>query len=406
MTCKEFQARLSELIDNELPDGQETDMYDHAAKCPACDQLLRQTMQLVAGLNELPDSVPVPLAAQAAWRRAVRNEPLARPRRGMERFSRAVAGVAAALLVLCGATWMTRLQPGAPMDVPAAGYSLVEADDDAQPLSEAARGGYDVTGAQRRVYGRMSDGALKKEEDATPPPEITSSPTGAPEMTLRLARSAQLKIETQDFAADCRTLENIVSGSEGYFELREEQDDSLLATVRVPVEGLDDFLSQMEMVGRTVKRVEQARDLSGEYLDIEERLRISQEKLTKLYELERNCQDVNDLVTIAGSISEELAESERLQGSENELRAQTVYASVEIELAEQVEQESAAQEAEEMSVGTRIESGFAQSVDWLKSFCVDAFVLLVSSLPRLIVALPALALVILLIVWVAKKRRR
>lgn len=404
MTCKEFQARLSELIDNELPDAQETEMYAHAEACEACDRLLRQTMQVVAGLNELPSSVPVPLEVQAAWRRAIRREPAERRRRGLERFSRAAAGVAAALLVLCGATWMSRMSPAAPVSTDGRGPQVETAAYTASG-DEGAQAAYDASSAQQRVYGRMSDGALKKEDDATAVPQQEPTPlVSTSETTLRLARSAQLQIETQDFAADCRTLENIVSGSEGYFELREEQQAaSLRATVRVPVEGLDDFLSQMEMVGHTVKRVEQARDLSGEYRDMEARLRVSQEKLEKLYEMQRECQDVNDLVTIAESITEELTENERLQGNEKQLNMQAGYASVEIELAETIA--PSGEEAAAQSVSARISTGFSQSLEWLKSFCVDAFVLLVSSLPRLAVALPALALVLLIVHFIRKRRR-
>ena len=73
MTCEEFRERLSELIDHTLSEEQEARMYAHAEKCGDCEELLRQTTQLVSELNSLPPSVPVPLAAQAAWRRAVRD---------------------------------------------------------------------------------------------------------------------------------------------------------------------------------------------------------------------------------------------------------------------------------------------------------------------------------------------
>ena len=53
-----------------------------------------------------------------------------------------------------------------------------------------------------------------------------------------------------------------------------------------------------------------------------------------------------------------------------------------------------------------MKSGFASSVEWLRSFSTDSLVLLVSSLPRLVVFIPALALVILLIVWIARKKHR
>lgn len=419
MTCEEFRERLSELIDHTLSEEQEARMYAHAEKCGDCEELLRQTTQLVSELNSLPPSVPVPLAAQAAWRRAVREESKPAVCVRISRFSRAVAGVAAALLILCGATFMTRLpqaaQPAALSDVP----ELASAYDGSQDeLEYAPQGDVATYGAQtgtQRVYGRMSDGTLKKEDTGTQTPLTTSGDMGA--MTAqkqepRLARSARLQIETSDFDADCVMLENIVLSNEGYFELREKQDESepsLHAVVRVPAEGLDDFLSQMEMVGKTVRRVEQARDLSAGIHDVEERLNACRSKLQKLYELQDSCQDVNDLVTIAQTISDDIAESERLQSSQSELNSQINYATVEIDLAGHIdadEKKPVTSDAPGESMGERMKSGFASSVEWLRSFSTDALVLLVSSLPRLVVFIPALALVILLIVWIARKKHR
>ena len=47
MTCEEFRERLSELIDHTLSEEQEARMYAHAEKCGDCEELLRQTTQLV-----------------------------------------------------------------------------------------------------------------------------------------------------------------------------------------------------------------------------------------------------------------------------------------------------------------------------------------------------------------------
>lgn len=409
MTCEEFRERLSELVDGELSDEQETRMYAHAEECAPCEELLRQTMRVVAELNQLEPSVPVPLEAQAAWRRAIRSERT--PARGsgrIVRFSRAVAGVAAALLILCGATWMSRLPGPGQTEAPSGGETVAVTALSAEMQGAQNAAVYGTTGDEQRVYGRMSDGALKKEDTQPQDPAVTSDAAGDAGSEVRLARSAALQIETEDYSADCQMLESIVLSNGGYFELREQsQQDgpALHAVIRVPVDSYEDLLSQLEMVGRTVSRVERAQDMSAEYMDVDERLRVCQEKLQKLYQMQDECQDVNDLVVIAQTISEDLAESERLQGSKREIDSQAAYASVEIELAERLSGAAQASAGSEQGVGERIRVGFAQSVEWMKQFCTDAFVLLVSSLPRLVVWIPALALIILLICWIGKKRR-
>ena len=410
MTCEEFRERLSELVDGELSDEQESRMYAHAEECAPCEELLRQTMRLVAELNQLEPSVPVPLEAQAAWRRAIRSERTqARGSGRIVRFSRAVAGVVAALLILCGATWMSRLSAPGQTDAPSGGETVAVTALSADVQDAQGTAVYDAAGDAQRVYGRMSDGALKK-EDSQPQQDsaATSDAAGDAGSEVRLARSAALQIETEDYSADCQMLESIVLSNGGYFELREQSQQggsALHAVIRVPVDSYEDLLSQLEMVGRTVSRVERAQDMSAEYMDVDERLRVCQEKLQKLYLLQDECQDVNDLVVIAQTISEDLAESERLQSSRREIDSQAAYASVEINLAGRLSAAAQADSGSEQGVGERIRVGFAQSVEWMKQFCTDAFVLLVSSLPRLVVWIPALALIILLICWIGKKRR-
>ena len=95
--------------------------------------------------------------------------------------------------------------------------------------------------------------------------------------------------------------------------------------------------------------------------------------------------------------------------SQSELNSQINYATVEIDLAGHIdadEREPVTGDTSGESMGERMKSGFASSVEWLRSFSTDALVLLVSSLPRLVVFIPALALVILLIVWIARKKHR
>ena len=57
-------------------------------------------------------------------------------------------------------------------------------------------------------------------------------------------------------------------------------------------------------------------------------------------------------------------------------------------------------------MGERIGEKFSDSTSWLKTFGEDALVLLVGSLPKLVVAVPALVLLILLIRYLVVRRKR
>lgn len=406
MNCEEFRRRLSEYLDGELDDAQESKMLQHAEACPPCQEQLTQTVLLLDELEKLGDSVPVPLPAQSAWRKAVRALSVRRSS-GFSRFSRAVAGMAAALLVLFGATWTSRingvLPASQPMQASYASNSSGEFDDvGAFPVSLAS------SAAETRVYGPMSDGALKKDDEQTPPPMEDESAAHSPAASvLRVMRSASVQIETQDYEADLAMLDDIVLGNNGYFELREISSQNAMALhaiVRVPVDSLDDFLTELSVIGRTVRKAERAVDASSQFVDLDERLNACEERLNKLYLLQAQCEDVSNLLTISQSISECIAEQESLLGRQNGLSNTVAYASVEINLSEP-ETSPIVQDIGSQTISQRIAQGFEQSLQWLGSFSADALVLLVSNLPRLVIFIPALVLVILLIRWAFKKRR-
>lgn len=398
MNCEDFRSRLSEYLDGQLDDAAESEMLQHAESCPPCQEQLTQTVRLLDELECLGDSVPVPLAAQSAWRKAVRALSSPRPS-AFSRFSRVAAGMAAALLVLFGATWSSRINGASPVTLPIeAAYTSSAVNDlsgstASLPLNTASSLG------EPRVFGRMSDGALKKDDDQTPPPMQDESSAQAPSaITLRLEQSASLQMETDDYEADRTMLENIVLSNEGYFELREESAEKALtlhAVVRVPVDALEDLLNELTVVGRTVRKTERAVDVSDQFIDLDERLNACDEQLNKLYLMQTQSQNVDDLIIIAERISECIAEQENLLGRQNALNASTAYATVEIDLTA----------VSSVPVSERISQGFEESLQWLIGFSTDALVLLVSNLPRLVVLIPALILIVLLICWIVRKRR-
>ena len=102
MNCESFTDLLDRHIDGELDPTQERELLDHAAACGECAHRLRDAellRQVLAGMN---DDVVVPLEAQAAWRRAVRNED---KRKKVRRRLRLASGLAAALVVVLGSTY-------------------------------------------------------------------------------------------------------------------------------------------------------------------------------------------------------------------------------------------------------------------------------------------------------------
>jgi len=105
MDCSEFNRLLDSYIDGDLSEAQRDELGQHAAQCAKCREELAAAEQLRGILSHLNDDISVPLPAQAAWRKAVREEA---HRRRMKRVYSAVGAVAAAFVLLFGVSVMLR----------------------------------------------------------------------------------------------------------------------------------------------------------------------------------------------------------------------------------------------------------------------------------------------------------
>ena len=141
MNCDEVNRLLDLLMDGELTDEQRLELERHGRECPECAASIRETMQLKALMADMEPEVDVPLAAQAAWRNAVREE----ARQGRtRRFRRWAASAAAALVVLVGVGLAMNLRGAPKQDATAVpevaaklAYEAEEADEAAVEAVEA-----------------------------------------------------------------------------------------------------------------------------------------------------------------------------------------------------------------------------------------------------------------------------
>ena len=99
MTCEELNGMLDRLMDGELSEDERRAMTEHGAGCPDCAEAIRATLQMKALFEEMEPEVDVPLAVQARWRGAVREEAARQKKR---RLTRWIGSAAAAVVVLVG----------------------------------------------------------------------------------------------------------------------------------------------------------------------------------------------------------------------------------------------------------------------------------------------------------------
>ncbi len=99
MTCRDYQTRIQEFLDGELPDERVDELQAHCMHCPDCAQYLRRMNELHQKLGLL-ETEPVPQGLHRGIMEAVHREKKKSP---VIRFmSRPAAAVAAAVVLLVG----------------------------------------------------------------------------------------------------------------------------------------------------------------------------------------------------------------------------------------------------------------------------------------------------------------
>ena len=383
MNCETFSEKLDAYIDGGLESAARLEMERHAENCEPCMKLMEEARLLKEMLAEM-SKVDVPLPAQAAWRRAVREE--AKAKKKPIAWTRGLVSAAAAMVVLVAGTMGMRMNQTLPvlnepgiMLLSENGYGVEQ--DRYEERSGTAVIGY-VTG------GLQSDGSV----DDT---KTTETDNASGQTQPVVLRSAERAIESENYDSDVQWLSDLVSEYGAYFEEREEAagaDGSVgrrsKAVVRVPSERLDDFLMELDQLGRTVNRREAAEDVSGRYMDTQSRLdalRLQKEKLT---EMMAESTDVEDLIAIDDKLTEVIAQMESLEGDLRRWESEQSYSKVTLTLCEVFEEKAEAA----ASVGLRMKQGFDESIVWLKEFGQDLLVMLATYGPRLIILVPVLVL--------------
>jgi len=396
MNCEAFSENIDAYIDGGLESAARLEMERHAENCGPCMKLLEEAKALKEMLAEMSE-VDVPLPAQAAWRRAVREE--ARTKRKPSAWTKSIASAAAALVVLVAGTIGMRLDG----DVPASndGIILLAAETGYQEnfQQEAGAGvqplGY-VTGALQSdgSVGKRS-GSLQDSEAAAVQPVVL--------------RRAERSVETENYDSDMQWLNDLVIEYGAYFEERSEAaagSDSTAgrisrAVVRVPSERLDDFLMELDQLGRTVLRSEAAEDVTGRYMDTQSRLDALKMQKEKLTEMLAESTNVEELIAIDDKLTEVIASMESLEGDLRRWESKQSYSSVALTLTEKLQPKT----EEPVSVGERMKQGFNESVEWLKEFGQDALVTLATYGPRLLIFLPVPVLLIAAVCLIRRRKR-
>lgn len=416
MDCKMFIAQLDAYMDSELTRDQREAMNAHAAACPDCGERLETMTRLLTMCAELDEGLSVPLEAQAAWRKAIRQENKVETKaRKKGAFRRWVGGIAAALMLLTGGTFVYR----GDLSLPAgemAQYALFDNTLSSSVVEKGFVSGARLTSAapQSLAFVMEADGPVADVEEAAFEEDASlispDAPVDHPSVVLR---TAQRTITSSAFDQTHKSIQDLVSEYQGYFEeasvsgqsvAQGGQGRSAYMVARVPTQDLDSFLISLDAVGDITSSSESAEDISDRFYDTQARLESYRAQLDRLNQLMGTAANLEDMLLLEDKRTEVMQEIDSLEGQLAGWTSRAQRSSVYISL-EEVQERGQLQPAV-TSLEERIRIAFYDSINWLKVFLQDCAVVLAMAAPVLVVAIPAIIVLCLIISGIKRRRRR
>ncbi len=413
MNCERFEALLTDYLEGTLTSELAAEMAEHAKTCEACAKAEEDMRLILTDLAAMDTSVQVPTEWSQRWRQAVRDEEKTQmlkqeeTRRRKPTSWRAWVSAAAAVLVLVAGSLTVRELIPQTMQEPSADYS--------QALQKA---GYDTFQEQPKMYADSNAGALPvpmpemaadesavsslKSADTAAAPAAGSTVNG-----VKVIRTASYSLATMQFEQDLSAIKALAATYQGWVEYAgvsgdQTRGDTRYAnlTLRIPTESLNDFRTGVTKIGRVTDSSESATDVSESYADTSMRLTTQQTKMERLEALLKNSGDLADILAVENEIANTQYQIDSYESTLRGMDSRIDFTKIDVYLTEETAKDAAS--VKNLTLGERIQKGFAASIKALGQFLQDAAVFLVMALPVILI----LALIALVIILVRRHHKR
>ncbi len=224
----------------------------------------------------------------------------------------------------------------------------------------------------------------------------------------KIIYTVYMNMQTTAFDSAVQNISDLVDQYGAYFESEylsnaSSSYRSASYTVRVPVENLETFLEQVGNVCTVTSMNRYAEDVSENYYDIETRLTTAKTKLTRLQELLKEAQNMEDIIAIEEAITDVESDIDSYSGSIRYYDSQISYSTVTINLSEVYE---VVEEKVPTTFGEKIADSFSQGIKAFGNFIKNFVVWLAGSWTWLIIVIAAIAAATIIICKCAKKKKK
>ncbi|MFF5727115.1 DUF4349 domain-containing protein [[Kitasatospora] papulosa] len=177
------------------------------------------------------------------------------------------------------------------------------------------------------------------ESAGRPSGKAGSAPDPGSAVAVHVIRTATLYVEVRSVTKAVSAARGVAEGAGGLVaeETTERVDDTHDAShlvLRVPQARYDEVLRDLAGAGKLVSRTSNAKDVTGQVVDVESRIATQRASVARVRDLMDKAEKLTDVVTLEGELSSRQAALESLLAQQESLEDRTTLATVTLELSE------------------------------------------------------------------------
>jgi hypothetical protein len=242
----------------------------------------------------------------------------------------------------------------------------------------------------------------------------STTATSVKQTSRKIVKNASLSVETLTYDKTISKLESLVNQYSGYVESSTTEGQGLKSTdasrtanytIRIPSEKLNDFLNSIGSIGNILSKNIKGEDVTQSYFDKESRLTALRIQQTTLQDLLKKSGNLADLIQINNSLTDVNTQIEQLTGELQVMDSLVDLSTVNVAINE-VLQITKVAEKPDNSFGLQILGVFTGSLNSLSIFFQVILKIIVAILPFAIVFGGMAIIIIILVKFIIKRKRK
>jgi hypothetical protein len=157
----------------------------------------------------------------------------------------------------------------------------------------------------------------------------------------KIIRNADLKLETNSPEESQQKISQIAESKNGFVietnqtssDVRTSTRDIVNMTIRIPAEKFDEAIAEIRATGsRVIEETVKGQDVTGEFIDIEARLKTQRALEEQFIEIMKRATTVEDALNVQRELAQVRGEIEKIEGRKRFLENQSSLSTIKIQL--------------------------------------------------------------------------